>query len=193
MSTALPGWRLEIGRKSIHLAMFVFPVWIALAPEPLRFRGLLFALFLILTTDVLRLRWQPFRRWVHTRVGAYLRSDEQQRLTSVHYLTVAALALAWIAPRPIAATALGFLVLGDAAAALVGERWGKHRLGRKSIEGSVACFAGCVAAGALFMPQQLAAVAGAALIATAVEAVPTRVNDNLSVPLVSALALWLLS
>lgn len=185
-------WRLELGRKAIHLGTFVIPVWIAVVPEPLCHRGLLFAFVAVLTTDLLRLHWGPFGRFVHVRIGAYLRPRERQRLTSVHYLTAAALLLAWIAPRAIAATALGFLVLGDAAAALVGERWGRRRWGRKSIEGSVACFAGCVAAGALFMPQHLGAVLVAAAVATAVEALPSRVNDNLSVPIAAAMTLWLL-
>ncbi len=192
MSSVPPGLRLELGRKSIHLAMFVFPAWIAWAPDPLRHHGLLFALLVILTTDVLRLRWPPFRSLLHRRLGAYLRPHEHGRLTSVHYLTLAAVVLAWIAPRSIAATALGFLVVGDAFAALVGERWGRRRLGRKSLEGSVACFAGCIAAGALFMPQQWTVVAAAAAVATAVEALPTGVNDNLSVPFIAAVTLWLL-
>jgi dolichol kinase len=192
MTTAARDWRLELGRKAIHLSTFVFPVWIALAPDPLRHRGLLLAFVAILTTDLLRLHWPRFGRLVHARVGAYLRPTERQRPISVHYLTFAALVLAWIASRPIAATALGFLVLGDAAAAVVGERWGRHRWGRKSVEGSVACFAGCVAAGALFMPHHLGAVLVAAAVATTVEAIPARVNDNLSVPFMSAMTLWLL-
>ena len=182
--------RVEWGRKSIHLAMFVFPAWIALVPDPLRRHGLLLALLLILTTDVLRLRWRPFRCAVHARVGAYLRPHEHQRLTSVHYLTFAAWALAWLAPRPIAAAALGFLVLGDAAAAVVGERWGRRRWGGKSLEGSLACFAGCVVAGLLFLPQHPAAVLGAAAIVSVVEALPLGVNDNLSMPFAATAVLW---
>ena len=57
---------------------------------------------------------------------------------------------------------------------------------------SVACFAGCVAVGAVFMPQSLVAVLVAAVVATAVEALPAPVNDNLSVPFAAALILWLL-
>lgn len=188
----MQGWRVETGRKAIHLAMFVFPVWIAVAPAPLRVRGVLLAVALILTADILRLRWGAFRRWVHARIGGYLRPREQHRLTSMHYLTAAALVLAIVAPQAIAATALGFLVLGDACAALVGERWGRHRCGRKSVEGSVACFVGCVTAGWLFLPQHPGAVLAAAAVATGVEALPVRVDDNLSVPFIAAMTLWLL-
>ena len=192
MSVEIPDTRVERGRKAIHLAMFVFPVWIAWAPDPLRLRGLLLAFLVILTLDVLRLRWPPFRRHVHARVGDYLRAHEQHRLTSVHYLTLAACMLAWIAPRAIAAAALGFLVLGDALAAVVGECWGRRRWRGKSFEGSLACWAGCVVAGALFLPQELGAVVVAALLASVVEALPLGVNDNLSMPFAAAAALWLL-
>lgn len=192
MTAAMHATRVEVGRKAIHLAMFVFPVWIAWAPDAWRTRGLLFALLIVLTADVLRLRWSWFRARVHERVGSYLREHEQRGLTSVHYLTLAALVLGvWLPPR-VAAAALGFLVLGDALAALVGERWGRPRWGHKSLEGSLACFAGCMMAGALFLPYEMAAVSAAAALVTVVEALPIRVNDNLSVPFAAAAILWLL-
>jgi len=184
--------RHELWRKAIHTATLVVPVWIALAPDPLRHRGLLLAFALVLGLDVARLRLPPVGRWAERRVGPYLRPRERHRLTSVHYLTFAALVLARLLPRGIAAAALAFLVVGDAAAAVVGRRYGRRRWGKKSLEGSAAFFAACIAAGLVFLPGHGLAVVVAALVATLVEALPLPVDDNLSVPVAAALALVLL-
>jgi dolichol kinase len=184
--------RHEVGRKAVHLATIVLPLWMYWAPAPWTWRGPLLAFIAVLGFDLLRLRWGPLHRLLDERVGAYLRPSEHRRLISVHYLTSAAVLLAWSVPPAIGATALLYLVAGDAAAALVGRRFGRHRLGRKSLEGSLACFAVCLGLGALLLPGRPLAVLGGALVATLVEALPLPVDDNLSVPLLGAAALLVL-
>ena len=184
--------RHELWRKAIHAGTLVLPVWIAVAPDPLRLRGLLLAFLFFLAVDLARLCVPPLARWSERRIGPYLRPRELQRPTSAHYLTFAAVVLAWMAPRGIAAAALAFPALGDAAAAIVGRRWGRRRWGEKSLEGSAAFFVGCVAGGLVFLPDQATAVLAAGVVTTLVEALPLPVDDNLSVPVVAALALALL-
>ena len=181
--------RHEAWRKAIHLSMLALPVWIVVAPETWRLRGLLLALFVLLGVDLLRLRWEKLGRWLQPRLGASLRPGEKRGLTSTHYLTVAACFLAWWLPEGAAAAALAMPIVGDAAAAVVGRRFGRTRFGAKSLEGSAACFAGCMLGGALFLPSEPLALAAAALAATVVEALPLPLDDNLSVPLVAALVL----
>jgi dolichol kinase len=58
------------------------------------------------------------------------------------------------------------LIAGDVAATTVGERWGRHRVGAKSIEGTAAffvaaCAAGFAARALLSGPAPGAVVAGA--------------------------------
>ena len=181
--------RHEAWRKALHLSTLALPVWMVLAPPPWRLGGLLFALVFFLAVDILRLRWEPFRRLFHLRLGDSLRPSERHGLTSSHYLTFMACLLAWSMPERLGAAALAMPIVGDAAAAMVGRRFGRVRFGGKSLEGSAACLAGCWVAGALFLPTQLLALAAAALVATVVEALPLGVDDNLSVPLVAALVL----
>jgi len=132
-------WRHEVWRKAFHLSTLLLPVWIVRAPAALLLRGLLLAFFFFLAVDLLRVRWEPFRRLLHRRIVGSLRVSEARRLTSAHYLTLMACLLAWSMPRDIAAAALAMAILGDAAAALVGRRYGRWRYGRKSVEGSAAC------------------------------------------------------
>jgi dolichol kinase len=185
--------RQEVWRKVVHLATAALPAWIYFAPAPWVVHGPLLAFLGVLTLDGLRLARPGLGSWVDRRLGSYLRPEERRALVvPVHLLTGSATLLAAVAPPAIAATALAYLVFGDAAAALVGRKWGRPRFGRKSLEGSVACAAACLAVGALLLPGRGPAIVGGALVATLVEALPSPVDDNWSVPLVSALTLVLL-
>lgn len=115
---------------------------------------------------------------------------------------VLAIALFWHQEGGRPALVGGILVLawGDAAAALVGKRFGRHRYrvgsGYRSLEGSAAMF-GCsalaiVAAGALAggEPYGWLPILGGAALATLLEAGSRWGFDNLLVPLGTAWFLW---
>jgi len=100
-----------------------------------------------------------------------------------------------IFPRPIAAAALGFTVLGDSFAALVGKAWGRHRFFGKTFEGTAAGLIACllwswflVATGFLTWPVALAG----ALVASLVEMLPIPLDDNLGITLFSGYVMKLL-
>ena len=128
----------------------------------------------------------------------------------VLYPTSVLLLLLMLPSRPdIVAASWGILAFGDGAATLVGRRFGgrKWRWNRqKSVAGSVALFVAGGAAGsflawwcrdAVIPPPYLWFSIGAplvaALVAAAVETVPIRLDDNLSVPLAAASVLWALT
>jgi dolichol kinase len=188
-----PAMRQELGRKLVHLGMGILPVLIATAPPPWSWRGPVFAFCSILGLDLARLLHPGLRRWSARRLGGALRAGEHAGLISVHYLTGAAVVLSLALPAALAALALANLVVGDAVAAIVGRRWGRHRLGRKTVEGSAACFLACFGVGWGWMPERPLLALAAALTSTAIEALPLPVDDNWSVPLVTGAVLALLA
>ena len=106
----------------------------------------------------------------------------------------------------IVAAAWGILAAGDGAATLVGRRHGRRRWPwnrGKSVAGSAALVIAGGAAGAFlcwwcrpviipppYLWFSIGAPIAAALVAAAVETVPIRLDDNLSVPLTAAATLW---
>jgi len=133
-----------------------------------------------------------------------LRETEHDRLSGAPFFALGCTLAIGLARTPaVAVTALLFLNLGDLAASIVGVAYGGGTLklgrnGKKSLEGSAAMFVTCFTLGYLaFWDVRLAeyVAAAAALAATLVELYePLNMNDNLSIPVVSVLALdWALA
>jgi len=79
--------------------------------------------------------------------------------------------------KPIAIAALAFIIVGDTLAALVGRLYGRHRFGRKSIEGSLGCLAGTLLVAFLTPQLQLEVAVPGAVVATVAEALSTHSPD----------------
>ncbi len=196
-----PGFFREARRKLIHLGFIVLPLALLypLASWP-RGRGQFRALLIVLVLgavllDLLRLHAPRVRQFFRRFFGGMIREHEEFNLLGSTYLLLAALLAIEIFPRPVAAAALGFTVLGDAFAAMVGRAWGRTRLFHKSIEGALGGFAACLAWGAFLVGAGHAPwppVLAGALAASLIELLPIPLDDNLGVTLFSGYVMKLL-
>ncbi len=189
--------RRELLRKLFHLLSLVYLTLFFLLGRA----GILWLLggwvVVVGCMEFFRLRRPAFNRWLFKYFGAIHRKEEERRVSGVFWTTLGCwLTIFGFGNFPvIVCAALLYQAFGDAAAAIVGRSLGRVRFkigGRsKSLEGSLACFAACLAAGwAVGLPTS-AAVAGAATAAV-VELLPVPFDDNLWLPLVSAAVLALL-
>jgi glycerol-3-phosphate acyltransferase PlsY len=93
--------------------------------------------------------------------------------------------------KTLAIVCLGFLTLGDLFAALIGKKWGRIKLfSQKSLEGSLACFTVCALI-ALIKFHPVIAITGA-IVATLIELLPTGLDDNVTMPLISGVVMQML-
>lgn len=139
--------------------------------------------------------------WVNARFmlvfGPLLREQEVSGVTGSTYVLIATFITFFIFPRDIAILALSFLAVGDAFSAVVGTAFiGKTRR-EKNGQGSLACFLSCTLVGLLlahyFLDVNTATVLIGAAIATLVEAWNVPVNDNITIPVSSALVMTVLA
>ncbi len=180
----------HIGRKLYHLVggLGLLSVYYLLGRnQALVFYATLFIIVLVL--DGARLLVPAWNRFVFTRFKSFVRENEEHKLTgTAPYILGIGLSLYAYAPE-IATAAVCFLAVGDVAATTIGERYGKTRIGDKSLEGTIAfAFAAFIAGFMLsfvgvHLPIWLIIVG--ALVAAGVELLPLMVNDNLSIPIVS--------
>lgn len=179
----------ELARKAFHLSSTAVPLLVWLVPRPLAIALLVPAAVLALAVDFARHRIRPFRYHFLRRTRTMLRSHERHGLAGATWMALAYAAAVVLFPKPVAVAAMLFNGLGDAAAALVGKRWGRRRTRwGKSWEGFAAGLMVDLAVGIGMWMIAPAAVplAGAilgAIVAAAVEFAPLPLDDNVRVTL----------
>lgn len=191
----------EIYRKLIHLSSLWMPVAIY---QLERIQAvILFALLLAIITFFEYVRRKPGRMGhvVNAIFVHILRQHEKKkgRYTGAAYVVLAALLCSIFFPKIIAVTALCIMLVCDTAASLVGRKWGKTPLFKKSLEGFMAFIMSGLAVIIMlhkinFDFPTIAIGMVAVVIAGCVElfSVKMRIDDNLSVTMAAATTLWVL-
>lgn len=186
-------WPAEFVRKGIHLFALVIPVGHYLVSFPVAVVGITVPAAFSILIDLSRIR--RWRLWdiLAPLLGPIIRDHEiKGAFTGASYILGASAFVIIVYPKAIAIAAITFIIIGDIAAALVGRKWGRHRLiRRKSIEGSLACLASLVLVSFVIPGLPTAVGLVGAVVATLAEAFSGKIDDNLAVPIVSGAAMLL--
>lgn len=181
----------ELHRKAIHLSSMVIPIGYHLLPEESARRALLAATAIAIVVEAVRLNEPRIGRLTLGLVGALLRESEKTGLFGSTYLILGSLLCAHSFDKPVVVAAILFVILGDAAAALVGRAYGRIPIFGKTLEGSLACLVVCFVIGALLPGISLKVAAAGAVTATIFELLPIPLDDNLRIPLAAGFAMRL--
>lgn len=120
------------------------------------------------------------------RIINVIRRKEQNNVTGTVFFIIATIIAFAVFDYSIAVLALIMTVFGDLSSALVGIKWGKHKLFRqKTVEGTLAGLGMNLLVGALFLHTEPLVFIPMALVATFVEVITNKLDDNLTVPLFS--------
>ncbi|OGW62981.1 MAG: hypothetical protein A2V83_11020 [Nitrospirae bacterium RBG_16_64_22] len=189
---------LHLFRKLWHVGGGILIVsTLAFLPrvETLTAMALLFAADL--AVEIVRLRNPAVNARFVRFAASLIRSSEHGKISGTPPFLAGCLAAAVLFPLPVAIAGILFLTFGDVAATTVGERFGRTRIGGKSLEGTGAFLAASalVSLGVVLFPHAppLGALIAGAGAAAAVEFLPLPVNDNFTIPVVSAAVIHLLS
>lgn len=182
----------NVGRKLYHLLGGLGLLALGLILDrPRAFSAYATLLAFVLLFDLARFALPRFNAWAMKNLASLLRPGEARKLNGTPpYILGVALTLL-LFPRGIAVAAVLFLVVGDVAATMIGESWGKTKIGGKSLEGSAAFFAAALLAGCIARlwtqgPSATVLVAGGAAAALVELFLPRWANDNLVIPLAAA-------
>ena len=122
-----------------------------------------------------------------------LRGHEQRgHLTGATWVIIGSLISILIFTKYVAVIALIFMSLGDTAAGLIGQKFGRHKVGNKTWEGFLAGLIICiiVAINFPFLPLKISLVG--ALVAMIMELLPIPLDDNFKIPLGSGAIMMML-
>jgi dolichol kinase len=194
-------YKSELARKGIHLAGVLIPLvyyFIEWETALVLIGSLTLLSFLI---EWARFRSPWFGRFFNRLFGVMLRkheSDEKKKTFSgATFVFIGAFVTILLFPKVIAIPAQILVVLGDSSAALVGRKIGKTPFLFKSLEGTLAFivfgYLGTMLAPKLTgSPIEFAIVGAGAIVAAIAENVGVFIDDNLLVPTLSGLTMWLL-
>jgi dolichol kinase len=184
----------EIIRKAIHFSSLAIPLGLYFLPQGLGRTLMLILVVLVLSADVIRLQHPGIRRIFYFVFGGILREHERFNLLGSTYLLISSLICVYAFDKAVAVSALGFLVVGDTMAALIGRRWGRIKILDKSLEGSLACLGSCLLIGWIYPGHELSPVMiwAGSLVATLIELLPIPLDDNMRIPLAAGFAMTLL-
>jgi len=198
----------EIYRKLTHLFAIIIPVlyYLVVKNQLLAIAILLPFAIGSVVWDSARIESPKYRHHFLKLFGSHLRDSEVSRHTGGTYLLTSSVVVIAVFSKEIAYLAISYLVIGDTFAAFVGLSMGRRKFirSKKSLEGLIGAFISCSVWGLvsyfLFLKRvfsydcahpELAVIMIilGALVASVVESVDLHINDNISIPILSALAM----
>lgn len=188
----------EAIRKSIHISSLALPMayrYILGYNRLLMFLILLGAMVIALTIELNRLQVPSVRKVFQKLFGLILRKHEKKDFTGATFLLFSSLICVVFFNPEIAFLAISYLAIGDTFAAVVGMSFGKRKFinQKKSIEGSLGCFASIMLFSLIFannMNPWIYFVG--AVTATLAELWKVPIDDNVKLPILSGIVMSLI-
>ncbi len=197
--TATIDYRYEVIRKGIHLISLSIPTIYFFISRQFALSLLLPITAAFIIVDTARYYIPSISRWFYQWFGWLLRKHEidsvQKKLNGASNVLIAATLCVLLFPKVIAINAIAILIISDTTSALIGRRFGRHRFLAKSREGSIAFFVSAVLVVLVApkidqLPLEYLIGIAAAAVGAVVEALPLKIDDNLTIPLSVGFSLW---
>lgn len=191
----------ELLRKGIHMISLLIPVCYSFLDRRTALLIILPLTAAAIIIDVLMKRKNRVRDFIYVVFGKMLRPHEKGYfvLNGASWVLISAFVCILIFPKIITITAFSILIISDISAALIGRKFGRHRLFDKSVEGTLAFIVSAILTsviiGLIFSLPPIfyyLAVPGS-IIGGIVEAASNKlkIDDNLSIPLSIGFFMWM--
>lgn len=176
----------EYLRKLIHIFNLSIPIgYMYIVPEKWMMVLILFGIsILFLFVDIMRHRVPMVKNLFENIFGSMLRSHERDgKLTGATWVMFGSVITIILFSKQVAIIALIFMSLGDTAAGLIGQRFGKHKIWDKSWEGFIAGLAVCIIIALNYKLLPIHVSVSGAIAAMVMELLPIPLDDNFKIPL----------
>ena len=142
-----------------------------------------------LALDLVRLISKKINVFFFKDIKDLYKPKEYKKFSSITLFLFASFITVLVFDRAIAVLAVSYLIFGDFFSKFFGVHFGRTRIFNKSLEGSLAHLNACFISGYIFLhfvPLSIPAYLTGVFVASLSEVLPLGVNDNFSVPLLSA-------
>jgi len=193
---------LQLGRRLLHMAngSLIATAYAFLFTHQQIVHVLGTFACVVYVLDRVRIHYPELAQRLPTINALFFRAEEQVKEAAMTPYVIAILLTVLTFPKVVALIAIYTLAIADPLAAIVGIRFGRHRVvPNRSLEGSCAFFLAAfavsfavlmVVAGTVTRP----AIGASLVVATTAalfEMIPLRIDDNLTIPLFVGFATWI--
>lgn len=204
MTTAEPQLKkrsdLHLARKIWHVGgVSLIAAIYSVLPHTVSVVLLSLAWVMFVPLDFARLKYPHLNKYMIGIFRPIMRQSELDRLAGTSFLLTGLLLVTLIFPPPIVLLSMFFLAFADPIASYFGIRYGRDKiLGEKSLQGFLAAFIVCSLLTFTFLNSYellsgrivLVSLIGG-LIGALAELIPIgKLDDNLTLPVLSAVSLW---
>ena len=186
-------FKTELYRKFVHTLSSIIPLFYLFSTKDLTLKILIPLTITLMLLDISRFNIAFINKIYMTALKDVMRVHEKKRFAGCTYLAISSILVIILYDKGIAVACLLFLTVSDSAAALFGKSFGKINIYNKTLEGSLAfLFSSLIIVYFIKSLDLLTGLCGA-VIATYVELVFTRIDDNFSIPIISGMIMQLIS
>lgn len=184
----------EISRKIVHLSSLWIPIlyFFSTAKIMLVILGSLSLIALIV--EISRKISPELNALIDQALGKIMRGSEKNSISGATYLLLSASLSILLFDKEVAIFALTILIISDTCAALIGRKFGQHKIFEKTLEGSLGFFLSAVIVyyflvilGDFALPLRASLLAIFSATILELFAQKIRLDDNLIVPLIVGL------
>ena len=190
----------EVLRKGLHLVVAALPLMMLEIGRLLSLAILVPVTLLAVTADIIRSRSSRFESLIQKVFGMMMRRDEQAGeghliVNGATWVLLSLTLLTVVFDLETAGPSFMMFMVADAAAAIAGRTLGKHQWpwSRRTLEGSLAFVVSALGIGLLFAGISGWSMLAASLVGMIAESLPGPLNDNIRVPFLMALAMYIAS
>lgn len=183
---------IKPGRKIYRLLGFVLPLSYLLFGQATAFRLAIALLILFLFLDLLRFASAKFNVRFFEKLDMFLKPKEKNFFSTTTFFLISSTLAIYFFSLHVATIAITFALVGDMIAEIYGTAYHKFVIGRKSLEGSFFGFVACFLVGLFLIAPlgvSLVFVIKGAFFAAVVEFSSQKIDDNLTLPFVTAFLL----
>ena len=182
-----------IARKTYRIGIgIIFPLVYYFFPNKLIVEILLIYLIGMMTVIEIMRHLSPYLWMVMVEHSHGILREKEGFITGTMALLLSNAIVILFFDKWVAIISLLFMLFGDTAASIIGSQYGKVKMGDKTLEGSLSFFITTLVISLIFykfIKIDLIILIIGAVVATIVEALPLKINDNLTVAIASAIVM----
>lgn len=177
-------------RSIVHASAIIVPIFAEATSKTIAVTALLGVTGFYALSELLRLRGRRLPLVTAFTLGMSRTQESAHFISEPVYLAIGVILALMLFPKNIAYASIAIVAVGDPVAGYVGEKFGRTRVGQKSLEGFIM---GLIAASfaASFFISPIVGLAGST-IAMLVELLGI-LNDNLTMPLCAGASMMLVA